>query len=675
MPKDKINLDYETKSETDLIKFGADLYFSDPSTEIIMAAWSINGGRIEQWDITESAKPPKILTEALVDPEVENWGFNAQFERLASAVCWGLKIPYEQWRCTMVLAYMMGFAGDLALVGKAMGQPADKQKLADGKRLIRMFSCPQKPSKNQPHRWRDALTDPEEWDNYKTYNRQDVQSELWIQEKLIKFPVPQREWDLYAIDQQIVDRGVMIDHKLASNALRMGDIRKAQIIKEMAEVTDLRNPGSTAQILPWLQDRGYPFSDIQADTVKKAIREAEDMGISPEASSVLEMRQRSSKTSLAKYKTMMQCAGDDGAFRYSLQFHGAQRTGRWAGRKLQTHNLPRTPKELEDLINMELSNRLIREGDLSGLELLMGEPMDALVGCIRSALVPREGKQFRVADLSSIESVVIGWFTDCKWILNTLKANRDLYRSFAAFWLKLPYEETKPHRSKAKPATLGAGFRLGGGHLTPEGKKTGLWGYAENMGVYLTQQESEDSVNAFRDLCPEIVGSWYDLEKAAMKCIRLKQDVKYRSVVFEWRKPFMCIKLPTGRRLYYHKPQILERTIKGRNGTYKKPQITYMGKPQNGSGWVRIYTHGGKIIENIVQALAREILSFGIIRAHRDGFDIPLHVHDEIVTEQDPSDNYHTLERLIELMTKRTKYFPGLPLKAAGWEGGFYRKD
>lgn len=669
-----LNLDYETKSEVNLKTHGLDLYVRHPSTSILMAAWSIDDDNVEQWDITQSKRPPKILIDALRDPSVCNWAFNAQFERLMTEREWGLGLPYEKWRCTMAMAYMMGFAGDLANVGRAMGQPMDKQKLKTGNDLIRKFSCPQRVTKNQPHRWRTAETDPEDWDNFLEYNRIDVVSERWIHRKLVKYPVPEREWKLYALDQKIVDYGIRINVKHAENALALGATRKSQIIGEMKEATGLANPGSTTQLVPWLKERGYPFDDIQADTVKKVVREHPENGTTELCRDVLKMRQNSSKTSLAKYSTMLKAKGDDDIFRYSLQFHGAQRTGRWAGRRLQTHNFARTPKLLEDLDHLHTANKLILRKDLSGLALLMGEPMDALVGCLRSALIARRGRELRVADLSSIESVVIGWFTDCAWILKTLAAGRDLYRSFAEFWLKVPYEDTKPHRSKAKPATLGAGYRLGGG-MIKDGKKTGLWGYAENMGVFLTQEEATDSVNAFRELCPEIVDAWYELERAAMKCIKTGRSVRFKSIVFEYRKPFMCIVLPTGRRLYYNNPKVVMRKMEGRNGPYEKPQITYMGKPQNGTGWVRIFTHGGKLIENIVQALAREVLAYGMLRADKDGFVIPMHVHDEIVTEADKDDTYHTVERLIAHMTRPLKAFPGLPLGAAGWAGQFYRKD
>lgn len=454
---DIINLDFESRSEVDLKKYGLDRYSADPSTEIIMSAWSVNGGGVQYWDITHGKRPPAELREALADPHVMKWAFNASFERVMTLRRWGIETPYESWRCTMILAYMMGFSGDLATIGKAMGLPQDKLKLDEGKKLIQLFCKPKTPTRNQPYRWRDALTDPDEWDGFGAYNRQDVVTEMAIKARLDsdKFPILEREWHMYAIDQRINDRGVQIDTHFAKQAIALAERRKPTIVSQMRKITGCANPGSTPQLLPWLQDHGYPFQDLRADTVKKVIREAGHNGIEPIVVDVLRMRQNSNKSSLAKYQTMLDAAGEDGRFRFSLQFHGASRTGRWAGRRIQTQNLPRTPKALEDVVPLGWANEMIRAGDLSGLDLLNGEPMDTLTGCIRSAFVPGEGKKFVVCDLSSIESVVIGWITNCKWFMDTLKSGKDLYRAFAGEWLNLPYEETKSHRSKAKPATLG----------------------------------------------------------------------------------------------------------------------------------------------------------------------------------------------------------------------------
>lgn len=676
---DHINLDYESRSRINLKTQGFDRYSSDPSTKILMAAWSINDGKVQHADLHRGQKLPGELRDALEDPEVYKWAFNAQFERVMTRRVLKIKTDYKAWRCTMALAYMLGFSGDLFSIGKTIGLPEHLLKDTDGKRLIDMFSKPQRVTKANPFEWRNESTDPEEWWHFCGYNKQDVTTELAIKHRLQKYPVMQSEWDMYALDQYINDTGVMIDIDFAQAAIDLAERRKPLIMEEMRDITGLSNPNSPAQLLGWLQERGYPFNDLRSDTANKVIREASDLGLEPVVAEVLEMRLNSAKSSLAKYGTMMAAAGTDGRFRYSLQFAGASRTNRWAGRRIQTQNLPRTPKLIEAEEDLAIVNKMIHDRDLDALTLYVGEPMSALVGCIRSAFVPTPEHKFIVADLSSIESVVIGWLTNCKWFMDTLAAKHDLYRSFAAHWLNLPYEETKPHRSKAKPATLGAGYRLGGGHMDEQGKKTGLWGYAENMGVHMTQDEAEASVQAFRELCPEIVQSWYDLENAVFKVIRTKKPVEWGCLVIEYSKPFLTIRLPSGRKMYYFRPRIVERQMTVQKGPkkgqkYTKSNFQYEGKVDGANKWGKIYSHGGKLVENIVQALARDVLAEGLKKAHRMGFRIVMHIHDEIVTEV-PKDSELTVDDLISCMAAQLPWAPGLPLGAAGWEGYFYRKD
>ena len=678
---DIINLDYESRARANLKTQGLDRYSRCPDAKVLMAAYSLNNGKVQHADLSRGAKMPAELKEALLDPYVEKWAFNAQFERVMTRRVLGLKTPYKSWRCTMVLAYMLGFTGDLLQIGKQIGLKEDQLKDTDGKRLIKMFCVPQRITKNNPFEWRNELTDPEEWCGFCRYNIRDVDTEMLIKNRLIKYPVLPGEWDLYALDQLINDRGVMIDTEFAQAALDLAERRKPQIIEEMKDITGLQNPNSVSQLVPWLKERGYPFDDVRQDTVKKVIREQEENGVDDEAIIVLKARLNSAKNSIAKYKTMIYCAGEDGRFRYSLQFAGASRTNRWAGRRLQTQNLARTPKFLEKVEDLTIANRFIANRELDNLALFAGEPMDALVGCIRSAIIPAPQHKFIVADLSSIESVVIGWLTDCKWFMDTLAAKHDLYRSFAAHWLGLPYEETLPHRGKAKPATLGAGYRLGGGHLSPEGKKTGLWGYAENMGVHMTQQEAADSVKAFRELCPEIVNAWTQLENCVFQVIRTHRPVKWKCLTIEYTKPFLTIKLPSGRKMYYFRPRIAERQMTVQSGPRKGENYTtlnfqYEGKIEKsgGSSWGKVFSHGGKLVENIVQALARDVLAEGMKKAHRMGFKIVMHIHDEIVTEV-PEDSPLTVADLISCMAAKLPWAPGLPLGAAGWSGYFYRKD
>lgn len=674
---DHINLDYESRSKVDLKKHGFDRYSSDPSTEILMGAWSVNDGEVQHWDGHRGEKMPAELREALEDPQVIKWAFNAQFERIMTRRCLGIKTDYTSWRCTMVLAYMLGFSGDLGLIGQTIGLPEELLKDPEGKRLINLFSKPQKVTKSNPHLWRDGSTDPDDWDWFCRYNKRDVTTELAIKNRLERYDVLPAEWDMYALDQYINDTGVYINTDFARSALYLADLRKPQIIEEMQDITGLSNPNSPSQVLSWVKDRGYPFDDLRSDTVKKVIRNSDSLD--DDVVRVLSLRLNSAKSSLAKYQTMLDAVGTDSRFRFSLQMAGASRTNRWAGRRLQTQNLSRTPKIIEAVEDLEIVNKMIEDRDLDALGLYVGEPMDALTGCIRSAITPTPGHRFIVADLASIESVGIGWLTDCQWFLDTLKNKRDLYRSFAAEWLHLPYEETKPHRSKSKPACLGAGYRLGGGFMDAAGKKTGLWGYAEAMGVEMTQSEAADSVKAFRDLCPEIVQAWFALENAVFKVIRTRQPVEWGCLVIEYAKPFLTIRLPSGRKMYYFRPRIVDREMTVMQGPkkgqkYVKSNFQYEGKVEGANKWGKIFSHGGKLVENIVQALSRDILVEGLKRAHRKGFRIVMHVHDEIITEV-PDDSDLGLDDLMHCMTDSIPWAPGLPLGAAGWEGYFYRKD
>lgn len=686
---EKMRLDYESRSRTNLITEGLAKYVADPSTGILMAAWENNDdGEVDFWDITQSKKPPKHFVDRLRDPKVLKWAFNAQFERRMTEEILGIKVDPHSWRCTMVLAYMMGFSGSLAQVGTALGFDEDKLKDPLGKKLIGMFSSPRKPTKKEPYEWRDAATHPEEFHQFGMYCRQDVRSESAIGRRLSRYPILESEWDVYYLDQYINDTGLTIDTKFARAALDCAERYKPRLIEEMKDITGLDNPNSTAQILPWLNDRGYVFGDMRSETVSQAIREAEKLGLEEDTVRVLQLRQHTNKSSLGKYETMLNGSVNK-KFYYTLQMHGAGRTGRWAGRKLQTHNFTRTPKMLEAEVDQEIVKDLILRRDLEALELYVGQPMDALAGMIRAAIIPEEGKKFVVCDLASIESVVIGWLTDCKWFMDTLGAGRDLYRSFAAEWLNLPYEDTKPHRSKAKPATLGAGYGLGGGKYDPKTrKKSGLWAYGENMGVFMTQKEAQASVDAFRKLCPEIVGYWRELEDAARFVIKngsksakgVVVTKKCGKVTFEYRKPFMVIVLPSGRRLYYFKPFLKSKKVEyvdkktGELKTFDSQQIHYYGNIEGGK-WGLQYTHGGKLVENIVQAIARDVLLEGLKKAHNHGFKIPFHVHDEIITEVDIDDEERNIELLKSLMVAKIQWAPGLPLGAAGWEGFFYRKD
>lgn len=696
----KLNLDYETKCDLDLKVVGLDRYSAHPSARIMLCSYSFDDDEdVELWDYSSGKPFPRDVAKALADPEVEKRAFNAQFERVMTNRVLGVKSSVKNWRCTMVRAYLLSFSGSLEDVGYQMGLPQDKMKMAEGKKLIQLFCKPQRITKNQPFLWRDGLTDPELWDLFGKYCIGDTVSEMAILKRIAKYHIPEDEWDLYELDQKINDRGLPIDMRFVDNAISLASRRKARLMEQMRDVTRLANPNSGAQLLPWLQERGYPFADLQKDTVRKVVRESVDQ-LDPDALEALNLRLNANRQSLAKYAALKTAIGQSETgpvFRFGFQHAGAQRTARWGGRRFQPHNLPRTPKALEAESTLALTTEFIRQDDMEGLELMIEEPMTALVGCLRSAVRAANGKQLRVCDLSSIETCVVAWLSECKRLLWVIKSGLDPYKDFAVILYKGCYAQPgtpeyisayesvqKFERNNAKPAVLGACYRLGGGDMA-KGKKTGMWGYAENSGVMLTQEESHKAVNEYRTNYAEVKEIWSRYERAIEKCLRTGNDQKTGPVTFKYDKPFLKIVMPTGRALYYFKPMMKEKTFTRVVGyseedgeifdSWSKKSFSYMGQNQKTGKWERVFSHGGKVLENITQAFARDILKYGMLDADADGFFIRLHVHDEIGAEHDLDDDYHTVERLGQHMTRARDFAPGLPLGSAGWAGDFYRKD
>lgn len=705
MSKRRLHIDYETASDLDLSDVGAWLYSLHPSTRVLMAAWSWDYGEIEQWDAGSSEPFPQDVLDALEDDEVEKWAFNAAFERLISWNTLKRRGKYSAWKCAMVLAYSQSFMGGLDAVLTQTMAPAHLRKDKEGDKLIRIFCGPQKPTKKNPWVWRDWFTDPGEWERFKDYNRQDVLAERdGVYKRLIKFPMGPGEWGLYHLDQLINDRGIPINREFVTNAIAMCDRRKDELLSEMISLTGLANPGSPMQMGNWLRERGYPFDDLRKETIEKVLRENKDLAsgkttvpaylirrewtsydggfLHPDAVAAMKMRQNHARTSVKKYDAMLQRIGDDDNFRHAFQFAGASRTNRWAGRGVQVHNLTRTPKYLEpeDVYERRLEDvtEIIRQGDYELLRLYVEEPLDALAGTVRSAIQPHEeDEELVVADLSSIENVSLGFLAECDRILNIFREGRDPYKDFASSWYAIAYEEvSKLQRTNSKPAVLGAGYRLGGGDII-NGKKTGLWGYAENMKVFMSQEEAHSSVNAWREQHPEVVQYWYNLESAIERTIKTGQETSVGPVRFSYLKPYLVCWLPSGHPMFYYMPELTYETRYSRRtgNPYEKAVISYMGKDQVTNQWTRIYSHGGKFTENIVQAFARDVLAIGLRRCHKAGFNIVLHVHDEIAALQRRGENYLTPGLMIELMTAPIPWAPNIPLKAAGGTMRFYRKD
>lgn len=683
-----IELDYETYSEAQLVgpaSVGVWNYSRDVSTEVLMVAYRIDFGQMQQVDLTCDRVPAEFV-EAMEDPDVEKWAFNAAFERLMTLHLLGINTPYRGWRCTMALANLQSFAGDLGQIGRAMGVAQDKVKDKEGSRLIQLFSVPQQITRKNSLWRRDRHTDPDDWQKFLDYNRQDVIAESEIRQKLLRFPIPDIEWEMYEIDQQINDNGMPVKRRYVEQADIMANLRKRELKKIMQDLTGLANPNSSDQFLPWVKQRGYPFNDLQKNTLKKVLTEnkvAEDGGepfLADDCVTALKLRQQASRTSVTKYPAILRRLSVDDRLRHCFQFAGAARTGRWAGRGPQPHNLVRTPGKFEaedgTPIKLEVISEIIVGGDYEALGLMVEEPMEALAGCIRGSFQAPDGQVLVVCDLSAIESAVIAWVTQCVRLLRVFRDKLDPYKDFGTeLYHKLYDAITKLERSICKPAVLGCGYQLGGGDLR-DGKRTGLWGYAESMGVDLTREEAAHHVKVFRELYHEIPRAWKELEAAVQVVLRgVTKHVLNGLVEMKMTGPYLTMRLPSGRHLFYYKPKIVERVFEGRDGPYTRKVFSYMGLNQVTRQWGRVYSSGGKIIENIVQAIARDILCIGLYRAHQFGFPIVGSVHDEIITCTREGENWFTLENLRECMIAPIEWAAGLPLGAAGYTGKLYRKD
>lgn len=683
MPTTILSLDYETYAEAQLVgakSVGIWNYSRDMMTEALMVAYQLDDGPVQSVDLTQDPFPAE-LREALLDPHVEKWGFNSAFERLITTHVLAIPTPYEGWRCTMALANLMSFSGDLGTVGRALGVSADKVKDAEGKRLIDLFSQPQKLSRTNSLYRRDRTTNPDDWQLFLDYNVQDVVAERAIKDKLTRYEIPSEEWIAYEIDQRINDHGMPVNYRFVTNAEILADRRKHELTEMLRRLTGLRNPNSNLQILPWLRARGYPFSDLQKNTVKKVVSENRETNVlHPDAVEALRLRAHASRTSVKKYPAIKRRLAADDRLRHCFQFAGAARTGRWSGRGPQPHNLVRTPGVLEtedgSAAKLEAVTEAIEHGDYDLLTMLMAEPMTALAGCMRSSFQAEPNHELVVCDLSAIESSVIGWVTDCERLLHVFRSGLDPYKDFGTELYHKSYAEiTKPERTICKPAVLGCGYQLGGGTLR-DGKRTGLWGYAEAMGVDITEQEASRQVGLFREVYHEIPAMWYALERAVSQALDGKPTRLGKcGLHVKQLGKFLTIRLPSNRLLYYYDARMEDKQFEGKDKPYTRRVFSYMGMNQISRQWSRLHSSGGKIIENIVQAIARDILRVGMRRAHEAGFALIGSVHDELIAQVRRGDNRLTLELLRECMMGDIEWAKGLPLGAAGYTSTIYRKD
>ena len=641
-------IDIETYSSVSLQKAGVYAYAASPDFEILLFGYAWDDGPVEVIDMAQGQKLPQELQDALYDPEILKTAFNASFERTCLSAFMGRVTPADQWSCTAVMARELGLPGSLEAVGEVIGLPEDKQKSKTGKALIRYFSIPCKATKVNGERTRNLPHhDPERWNLYVEYNRQDVVTERAIRKRLQKFPVIPSEHDLWIIDQHINDRGIGVDTVLAENAVAIDQIVKARLLDAAKELTGLDNPKSAAQLKSWIEEvSGFEVESLN----KKMIGDVRSGTDNEEVHAMLDIRQGLAKTSTEKYNAMLRTVCPDGRIRGLTQFCGAARTGRWAGRLVQMQNLPQN--HLPDLAE---ARALVRAGDYNSVEMLYEDVPDTLSQLIRTAFIPKDGNKFIVSDFSAIEARVIAWLAGEAWRQEVFAKGGDIYCASASQMFKVPVEKhgINGHlRQKGKIAELALGYGGSVGALKAMG--------AIEMG--LTEDELPPLVEAWRQSNPHIVMLWWDVDHAAMEAVKYHSTVKTHGILFSYRSGMLFITLPSGRSLAYVKPKIGTNkfggeciTFEGTGGTKK---------------WERLDTYGPKLVENIVQATSRDILCHAMKTLRC--CSIVMHIHDELVIEADPR---MSLDAVCEQMGRTPPWADGLLLRADGYETEFYKKD
>lgn len=650
-----LTIDLETFSSYELTKVGVYKYVEAPDFEILLFGYAYDDDPVQVIDLTDFESLPDQVMHDLTDPAVIKTAYNANFERVCIAKYFNIPTNPEQWRCTMIHALTLGLPGSLEAAAQVLGLSA--QKDTAGKNLIKYFSIPCKPTKanggrtrNLPHHASDK------WKQFKAYNAQDVEVEREMRKKLEKFPVPDHEWELWFLDQRINDAGVRLDPILVKQALACDAQYSARLEAEAKALTGLENPNSVSQLTRWLENRGVLVENgLGKDYIPELIDQAEDDDIRR----ALELRQEMSKTSIDKYSAMERCMCKDERARGLLQFCGANRTWRWAGKLIQVQNLPQN--KIPDL---SLARQLLRDGEFEMLEILFDSPPFVLSQLIRTAFIPSPGCRFIVADFSAIEARVIAWLADEKWVLDVFRDNGKIYEATAAQMFKVPIEtiekgkENYHLRAKGKVATLSCGYQGGPDALIQMGAlKNGL-----------TEEELPDIVKSWRASNPHIVKLWYDAEKAATAAVKEHRIVKLaHGVQYRYEKDFLFADLPSGRSLAYIRPEIKP------DPKFNKDGLTYEGVDQIKKSWCRQKTYGGKLVENLVQAIARDCLAVSMMRLAEAGYQIRLHVHDEVIIDE-PKER-DSLQDIVKIMSRPIDWAPGLPLRADAFETEFYKKD
>lgn len=656
-----LSIDLETYSDEDIAVTGAYRYCLSPKFEILLFAYAFDDEEVQIVDFANGEKLPDEVFEALTNPDIIKSAFNANFERNALKNYFNLDMPPEQWRCSMIAALRLGLPGSLAMVGKALKFPEDKQKMQEGKALIKLFCTPKKVKKNEnqitfldeenPDRNMPSSY-PERWKIFKDYCVQDVVVEREIRKKLEVYPTTDKEHRLWELDQHINDRGVLTDIDLINVAIEIDGLNTEKLTEEAIELTGLTNPNSPAQLKKWLSNKvGYEVDKLTKDSIVELYKSTDDQDVKR----VLKLRTMMAKTSVKKYEAMLKSRCKDGRVRGLLQFYGANRTGRWAGRLVQVQNLPQN--HLEDL---DEARELVKSKDLDSIEFLYDSVSDTLSQLIRTAFIPSPGNRFMVADFSAIEARVIAWIANEEWRLEVFKNSGDIYCASAEKMFHVPVKKhgVNGHlRQKGKIAELALGYGGSAGAIKSMDKSKSI-----------PEEEIPSLVSDWRNANPNITNFWWDCDKAAKKAIMERTTVELQyGLKFIYAPGVLFIQLPSGRRLSYIRPKIEA------HQTFSGNKITYEGMDQTTKQWTRLDTYGPKLVENIVQAIARDCLGeamFGITEA---GYDIVFHVHDELIL--DVPKNFGSLEEVNSIFGRPISWAPGLPLSADGYECEYYQKD
>ncbi|MDQ0254906.1 DNA polymerase [Evansella vedderi] len=653
----QLNIDIETFSSVDIKKAGLYKYVQSPDFQILLFAYSVDEGPTRVIDLESGEKIPEIIKLALIDPEVTKRAYNAAFEWYCLNTI--TNTPLNQWRCTMFHGLYCGYTAGLEPTAKALGLPADKQKMSVGKSLIRLFCTPTKPTKKNGGRTRTLPHhEPEKWELFKEYCIQDVETEKEVGKRLSNFPVPLQEQWLWELDQRINAHGVAVDKALVEGALHVSDLSTAELTEEAVNITGLNNPNSTQQLTKWLSDQGVEVENLQKGTVSSLIETTKG-----DVKRALEIRQELSKTSVKKYQAMEEAVCEDGRVRGLLQFYGANRTGRWAGRLVQVQNLPRNYLE-----TLSHARQLVQEKKGEALKIIYGNVPDTLSQLIRTAFVPSAGSVFVISDFSAIEARVIAWLAGEQWRLDVFNTHGKIYEASASQMFGVPLELIKKGnpeyelRQKGKVAELALGYQGGKGALISMG--------ALDMG--LTEDELPDIVHRWRSSNKRIVDLWYSLENAALSVMTDGQPVGVKGLLLARESDivngldFLTITLPSKRKLFYAKPFLSE-------NDFGKEAVHYYGMDQTTKKWSKVNTYGGKLVENVVQAIARDCLAETIVRLDNVGVQTVMHIHDEVVL--DVPKEHADLEAITQLMSQSIPWAPGLPLNADGFTSYYYMKD